>query len=140
MSKRVLLLISILLSSSFLLYSAELIIGTGTDFNAERADQKAIADLSSQLSLEVKVNYSSLEREVDGKLEEISEHMVKTYSSIILEDVRKVVKQLSDGKFQVQRILSKEDREKVFLNAIRKSVNTPRTVYVQSRNTMLVKH
>ena len=110
----------IILLFCFTLTAAEVLIGTGTDYSEERADQKAIADLSSQLSIEVKVNYRSLEREVDGKLEELSEHMVKTYSSVILEDVRKVVKQLKNGQYEVQRILTREAREKVFAQRYQK--------------------
>lgn len=111
-------LLFLILIHSCLLYAQ--IIGVGTDFNVERADQKAIADLSSQLSVQVQVNFYDLQKETDGKLEEVSEKMVKTYSNVFLENVRKEVSQLADGQFRVKRILTEEDREKVFQQRYRK--------------------
>jgi len=94
--------------------SADLIIGHGEDNSFEKADQKAIMDLCSQLSVKVNVEFKDKVTESNGSTDQFSEQLIQTYSTVILENVSRNVNQAPDGKWIVERILSQEEKQKLF--------------------------
>jgi hypothetical protein len=97
-----------------LLSAQEVITGIGEDFLFEKADQKAIMDLCSQISVQVNVQFTEKTKADNRSEEQISEQLIQTYSTVILENVSREVCQAEDGKWIVKRILNKEDRAKLF--------------------------
>jgi len=97
-----------------LLTAQEVITGLGEDYIFEKADQKAIMDLCSQISVQVNVRFSEKTTADARSEEQISEQLIQTYSTVILENVSRNVIQKDDGKWIVQRVLTKEDRLNLF--------------------------
>ncbi|HRW96756.1 MAG TPA: hypothetical protein P5104_04440, partial [Bacteroidales bacterium] len=55
--------------------------GTGTGNNYQEAQRNALSALSESIQVEIKHNFESVVREVNGNLEEYVKSVVTTYSS-----------------------------------------------------------
>ncbi|HPM02559.1 MAG TPA: hypothetical protein PK816_10430, partial [Candidatus Cloacimonadota bacterium] len=68
------------------------------------------------ISMTVQSSYSSTMSEDGKSVREVSELMVKTYSSSALTNVEKIELEMNDGQFQVMRYIKKEDLKEIFEN------------------------
>lgn len=130
--------ILILLMTGLFLYGQgfdndDYIIGTGEDRDLEKADKKAMQDLCSQISVQVKVSYVETAKETNGKSEEVSQQMINTFSSLLLDNVEKVVQKTSTG-YKVMRKLKKADKERIFSLRVGKVREYIRNAEISLRN------
>ena len=100
--------------------SGKYIWAVGQGETEEEADQKALQDLVSQISVNVESWFSNVEKEVnqDGNLTSVTsvESVVKTYSNIpSLPFVNKVPLSASDGPvFRVCRYIERSEIDRIF--------------------------
>ncbi|MBN2461904.1 MAG: LPP20 family lipoprotein [Candidatus Cloacimonetes bacterium] len=95
--------------------SENYISGYGEAETFEEADQKALLNLISQISTNVKADFTDIYVETDGSLEEFSRRQVNTYSNIMLQNAKSKVDETSKaGKIIVLRYIQKEDLEMIF--------------------------
>lgn len=112
--KKILYLLMVLLPIMIFAQNSDDLIGHGEDYSFEKADQKAVMDLCSQISVKVNVEFKEKTSEAKTGTEEVSEQLIQTYSTVILENVTRNVNQAPDGKWIVERILTSEDKNKLF--------------------------
>ncbi len=125
--KNLIIILFIVIINLLSAQESNVLIGHGEDFSFETADQKAIRDLCSQISIQVNVEFKDTVRETNNTQSQLSEQIIQTYSSVLLENVERKVRQDKDGKWIVTRILAKEDRLKLFnhrKNKIFQYINT----------------
>ncbi len=95
--------------------SDEYLYGYGEDTTYEKADQKALKDLVSKISVQVEVKFTNLYEEEDETLREFTQSIVKTYSNTTLMNALSKVDEESElGKVIVLRYIEKENLEKLF--------------------------
>lgn len=82
--------------------------GTGTGTNYNEARQNALASLSESIQVEIKHNFETVVREVNGSLEEYVKSVVTTYSSAILRDYETKVLQEEPDHWEVMVYLAKQ--------------------------------
>ena len=124
MKKRVYILLTSLILSVFALNSLtigeiqnsdEYLSGYGKASTYEKADQKALKDLVSKISVQVEVKFTNLYEEEDETLREFTQSIVKTYSNTTLRNaLSKVDEESEPGKVIVLRYFEKENLEKLF--------------------------
>ncbi|MBP7563301.1 MAG: LPP20 family lipoprotein [Candidatus Cloacimonetes bacterium] len=90
--------------------------GTGTAQTSEKANNLALNDLIGKISVTVQTSYSSTVTENGKSIKEVSELIVKTYSSSSLTNVEKIELEMANGQFQVMRYIKKEDLKEIFEN------------------------
>lgn len=98
--------------------------GRGEAATYEKANQKALQDLVTQISISVQVNFTNVYSEEDGKLKEFTESVVNTYSNTMLRNtMSKVDEQSKPGRVIVVRYVEKLDLQKIFADRERKIIN-----------------
>lgn len=112
--KKILFILFIATIISLSAQDTDVLIGRGEDTSFEVADQKAIRDLCSQISVQVNVEFKDTVKETNSDTSQMSEQIIQTYSSVMLDNVERKVTQGKDGKYIVTRILAKADRRKLF--------------------------
>lgn len=75
--------------------------GTGTGNNYQEAQRNALSALSESIQVEIKHNFESVVREVNGNLEEYVKSVVTTYSSAVLRDYETKVLNEKPGQHEV---------------------------------------
>jgi len=96
--------------------------GTGTGANYNEARQNALASLSESIQVEIKHNFETVVREVNGNLEEYVRSVVTTYSSAILRDYETKVLKEEPGKWEVMVYISKQKLEDYY-RILEQSIN-----------------
>ncbi len=95
--------------------SDEYLSGYGKASTYEKADQKALKDLISKISVQVEAQFTNIYIEEDGTLKEFAQSMVKTYSNTTLRNaLSKVGEDSEPGKVIVLRYIEKENLNKLF--------------------------
>ncbi len=93
--------------------NSDWIVGKGTSPNESKADQKAIKDLLSQISVQVKASFEELTVEDNGCVEEYSTVAVNTYSNARLDAAERNIFNCEDD-YVVYRFIRKTDYNKIF--------------------------
>lgn len=110
--------------------------GEAADFDS--ADQKALKDLVSQISVQVKASYVDIFTEDDGNIDQFSRSMVETYSNTGLRDaLREVDTTSKTGKTLIYRYIAKADLGKVFTSRERKIKEYARNGYLAEQELRL---
>lgn len=94
--------------------SGEYIYGVGESDAYEKADQMALNDLISQISVRVESSFEMIRSDENDDYKEFAKSIVKTYSSTTLTNVLKVDEE-KDGIYRVVRYLPKKDLNQVFI-------------------------
>ena len=94
--------------------SDEFLWGTGTAKTTRKADNRALSDLISQISVEVESYFKNIKTEEDGNLEEYTKSVVKTYSNTSLQNARRKMLPCENGKKKVLRYIRKKDMKRIF--------------------------
>ncbi len=97
-----------------ILKSNAYLVGRGENVDFDRADQRALADLISQISVTVESEFKDVIRETDKDLKSFAESIVTSYSSAILANVEKKTDKLKNGAWVVYRYIKKADKNKIF--------------------------
>jgi len=92
----------------------EYLVGFGEDKDYEIADKKALANLISLISENVKANLIVGEEEIDGNVHEYVKKTIETYSSSILNNAQRTTEVLKSGKYKVYRYIKISEKEKIF--------------------------
>lgn len=93
----------------------EYLCGKGIALTEKEADDLALQDLLSQISVDVKQSVENIETEQDGVFKEQYKSVVETYSSAKLYDAKRIVDLDSfKPKFQVIRYIPKQRIDDVF--------------------------
>ena len=92
----------------------EYLVGFGEDKDYEIADKKALANLISLISENVKANLIVGEEEIDGNVREYVKKTIETYSSSILNNAQRSTEVLKSGKYKVYRYIKISEKEKIF--------------------------
>ena len=96
--------------------------GFGKASTLQKADKQAIADLISQISIQVESSFTNIMEEEDGDLHEFCQSIVNTYSNSTLHNAqRKVIEK--DGNTIVYRYIKKTDINKIFDNRKKKIID-----------------
>ncbi len=93
--------------------SNEYLWGYGTSTTLEKADNMALKDLISQISVEVKSSFQDIAKEENGQLKEVSESMVSTYSHTTLPFAERKVDE-QQNSVNVIRYIPKADLKNIF--------------------------
>lgn len=94
--------------------SGKYIYGIGLGTTIPEADQAALHNLVSQISVEVESSFTSHVKEENGELSDYTKRVVNTYSNTRLQQARMKVLPDKEGNKQVLRYISKEDLKEVF--------------------------
>ncbi len=103
------------------------IIGFAEDINYKRADNGALSDLISQISVRVESSFEDVIKETDKTLSEFAQSIVKTYSSAMLTNTMKHTETLPDGKYRVYRYIRVAEKDRIFRSRQNKIVEYVRT-------------
>ena len=93
--------------------SDKYIWGEATARNLRIADNDAINDLISQISISVQSDFTMIVEEQGDDLKEYCENVIKTYSQATLHNAERKVEE-RNGETYVLRYLLKEDKNKIF--------------------------
>ncbi len=96
--------------------SPQYLYGYAKSSSYEKANNIALNELISQISVNVQSSYSNVVLEDGQSLKEVSELIVKTYSSTSLNNVEKIEEELADGSIQVMRYINKDEINNIFIN------------------------
>jgi hypothetical protein len=88
--------------------------GEGSGNHLEQADKNALADLISQISVQVESEMKNVMTEKDGNFREFSQSVTKTYSSATLDRAMRMILQEDEDGVKVLRYISKEQMQEVF--------------------------
>lgn len=94
--------------------SGKYIYGIGLGTTIPEADQAALHNLVSQISVEVESSFTSHVKEENGELSDYTKRVVNTYSNTRLQQARMKVLPDKEGNKHVLRFISKEDLKEVF--------------------------
>jgi hypothetical protein len=104
-----------------ILNDSSLYAGLGRAQTYERANQKALDDLSSKISTTVESSYSNVLTEENGELNKQTELILRTYSNTMLRNTQcKVDEESQPGMVYVVRYVQKEDMQSIFADRKRK--------------------
>ncbi|MDP8239869.1 MAG: LPP20 family lipoprotein [Candidatus Hatepunaea meridiana] len=110
-----------------ILNNPQYLVGFGENVNYEQADKSALADLSSQISVQIKSSLKIVKTETDLSLSDYSQRVIETYSDAMLTNTMKVAERLENGKYNVYRYIKLTEKDKIFThraNKIREYVKT----------------
>lgn len=93
--------------------SDKYIWGEGIGRSLKKADNSAIDDLISQISVSVESEFSMVVQETGDDLKEYCEGVIQTYSSATLQNAQRKVFE-GDDETTVIRYILKADRDKIF--------------------------
>jgi hypothetical protein len=100
--------------------SGKYLWGEGRDRVMRRADDKAIKDILSQISMEVESKFSHVIEENNEDIHESTEVIVNTYSTATLHQAQRKVDESADGSYIVLRYIEKTNVSKIFADRMRK--------------------
>lgn len=89
-------------------------IGEGTTYKL--ADNAALDNLITQISVQVQSEFTNTTTEVNGNLQEYVQSIVKTYSNVTLSSAKSLLVSERRGNFEVMRYISLADLEQIFEN------------------------
>jgi hypothetical protein len=92
------------------------IYGIGTGNSYRQADNNALDNLITQISVHVESSFENFVTETDGNLKEYTRSIVKTYSNVTLASAESMLISEKKGKFKVMRYMTKTDLNKLFEN------------------------
>ena len=87
--------------------------GEGTGTHPKKADQDALAHLISQISVTVKSKFTNVVEEYGGDVEDYTEHVVETYSNVMLNEA-KMIEKNKGNIFHVIRYIEKDNVSAIF--------------------------
>jgi len=90
------------------------IVGKGTAINPMQADDNAIKDLLSQISISVEASFESFIIEENGNVEEYCQSALKTYSNTQLNGAERAEFEEDDGSWTVYRYILRDDMDQIF--------------------------
>jgi len=90
------------------------LVGRGEDRDFSRADELALKDLVSQISVSVESSFLDVKQETNMQLSEFTQAIVKSYSSAVLTNAERKIETLPGGKYRVYRYIRKTDRNKIY--------------------------
>lgn len=93
--------------------SKRYIYGYGQAEIYEKADQRALSDLISQISITVEDSFSIAKTDVNGDYKEYARSVIKTYSSATLTNAARIEEE-TNGIHEVIRYLPKEELHEIF--------------------------
>lgn len=93
--------------------SGKYLYGIGQSEVYEKADQQALSDLISQISVRVEDSLSILRTENKGDYKEYARSIINTYSSATLNNALRIEEE-ENGIYKVVRYLPKEELYKIF--------------------------
>ncbi len=88
--------------------------GQGRDRNLDRADRRALADLSSLISVTVKSEFRMVTQELNLDLDEFTESIIETYSSAVFTGAERKSDILKNGEYLVVRYIKKTEAGRIF--------------------------
>lgn len=91
-----------------------LLVGIGEHRDFDRADQIALKDLISQISVSVEGSFKTIVQESNNDLREFTESVIESYSSSILTNAERKIETLQDGTYRVYRYIAKKDKNRIF--------------------------
>ncbi len=94
--------------------SGECLIGQAENPVFEKADKDALAYLISQISVRVEANFTDMREEANGNLNELTQRLIKTYSSSILTNASRYTEPQKKGSYKVYRYLKLAEKDKIF--------------------------
>lgn len=103
-----------------------LLVGIGEHRDFDRADQIALKDLISQISVSVEGSFKTIVQESNNDLREFTESVIESYSSSILTNAERKIETLQDGTYRVYRYIAKKIKTGFSTTARRKSRATAR--------------
>lgn len=125
MCKWILLILFIICLSSLAAYKqsdlermaaeTEWIVGKGVAKDELQADRYAIADLLSQISVQVESSFENIVREENNNLKEYCTSLLKTYSNTRLDGAERRSFEQKDT-FTVYRFIRKENKNQIFMD------------------------
>lgn len=95
--------------------SNQYIWGEGIDKDKNIAEDHAIANLISQISINVESIFKDLVVEHNGNIQEYTESMVNTYSNVCLNNVPQISETIGN-RYKVLRYIQKNRLNEIFLN------------------------
>ena len=108
--------------------SDEYLTGYGKASTYEKADQKALKDLISKISVQVEAQFTNIYEEEDETLKEYTQLIVNTYSNTTLRNaLSKVDEESEPGKIIVLRYIEQENLDKLFKARRKKIIDYTKT-------------
>ena len=93
--------------------NGELIVGKGIANTEEEADKLALQNLASQIVVTIRSSFTNIAKEENSKVEEYCESVVKTFSSIQLNNARKFTVPTKECVC-VYRYITPKDKDRIF--------------------------
>lgn len=91
------------------------LVGEGRDLNKNKADEKALQDLTSQIMVDVRGSFESVAIESGVSVDEYCKRVVKTYSNVQLSGALKICdKDPQSGEEIVYRYIRAEEKDRMF--------------------------
>ena len=100
--------------------SGKYLTGTGFGESYQAADNNALDDLITQITVQVESEFIGSTTEKEGEVNEFAKLVVKTYSNVSLVSARSVLLSEKRGSFRVMRYISRKDLEQIFKNRRKK--------------------
>ena len=100
--------------------SGRYLTGIGFGESYQLADNNALDNLITQITVRVESEFIGTTTEEDGDVTEFAESVVKTYSNVSLVSARSVLLSEKRGNYEVMRYISNVDLENVFKNRKKK--------------------
>lgn len=96
--------------------SGNYLTGIGFGESYRIADNNALDNLITQITVQVESEFTGATTEREGAVEEFAQSVVRTYSNVSLTSARSVLLSEKKGTFRVMRYISKTDLDLVFEN------------------------
>jgi len=100
--------------------------GEGKAQRLRRADNLALKDLTSQISVQVESKFTDIVSEKEGNVKDYTKSMITTYSSTTLQHAQRLVKESPDQTI-VLRYIKQEDVANIFNNRKDKIIDYTRS-------------
>ena len=100
--------------------------GEGKARRLRRADNLALKDLTSQISVQVESKFTDIVTEKEGNVKDFTKSMITTYSSTTLQHAQRLVKESPDQTI-VLRYIKQEDVANIFNNRKDKIIDYTRS-------------
>lgn len=100
----------------------KILVGRGLADTAQEADLIALQDLTSQIIVQVKSNFTDSAKDDGVNITEYCERIVNTYSDVQLIEARKIEEKVGK-QVKVARYITEENKQKIFDNRKNEIVN-----------------
>jgi hypothetical protein len=94
--------------------------GYSSGQNLRDADNLAIIDLISQITVKVESEFTHIMTEKDNNVTEFAKGILRTFSSATLDNAERMVKYNDDGSVEVLRYIKRTDVSRIFADRLRK--------------------